>query len=366
MSFITSKTLLLLTFAILLPTIHATTVIQTSMKPEGGKVEVGAYWMMKCDVTESSNIIWYKWVGDISTRIGYNGLVSGSKGDVISAGRFKLKAESSVGSMMSTLYLSNAQMEDSGRFECVADKTRASSVFVVCQDVESDECDCMMRDKWANPMCFPQEYTDMSGHYKRLLAGLGITLAVVSLYVVAATLLYGRDCIMLFHKDRLEDKEKRKRRKIGRVEFSRCKNKRDAVEIFNHPNDSDQAHLATSETVSEASGETAGASEDSGFSGSTQKDKKKLNYRGRRNNTTSNNDYSHNNTDSNTINNTNKNTNNNNETIPQQANINYAYDNNNDEENDYKKWKLPKKPDIKSVSSNLKTPAKQEFPGTMI
>lgn len=72
----------------------------------------------------------------------------------------------------------------------------------------------------------------MSGHYKRLLAGLGITLAVVSLYVVAATLLYGRDCIMLFHKDRLEDKEKRKRRKTGRVEFSRCKNKRDAGEII--------------------------------------------------------------------------------------------------------------------------------------
>ena len=70
-------------------------------------MEVGSYWMMKCHVKGTSNVIWYKWVGDIRTKIGYNDVIYGKKHDVISGGRFRLDAHRESDLYEYTLYLSS-------------------------------------------------------------------------------------------------------------------------------------------------------------------------------------------------------------------------------------------------------------------
>ncbi|ESO12248.1 hypothetical protein HELRODRAFT_158724 [Helobdella robusta] len=110
---------------------------------------------------------------------------------------------------------------------------------------------------------------DLTGDYKQVLAGLGITLAVTVVYCIVLGLLYGRDCIYMMHKRRMEKKNKLKNHKKKFV------NGPSDAGLYNHEDLSDVTQLAiTNESTSENSVSAAteqlseGKSETSGYSGS--------------------------------------------------------------------------------------------------
>ena len=82
-------------------------VVRLSTNPSNGKVEVGSYWSMSCEIDGATNIVWYKWVGDLRIMIGHNDMVLGRQNDIISAGRFILDAKQNQEALLSELAMSS-------------------------------------------------------------------------------------------------------------------------------------------------------------------------------------------------------------------------------------------------------------------